>query len=298
MQSLVTLQEPRQVMHATRRPSLASNLEQRLSIPVIFLLLTTLLAGCAATGSAGIDYEYRSQERYVRLEPIESGAAANDHPFQISTQALQSQLSGLQAAGNLTLSGDPIPVFKEAELAEIAGPIASALARARPDQDVTFQSGSPRGLFGRYSLDAFSTGRIFVQNGKLNVIMGVMHTRPDPSLNNFGHENYAAGSRQQRIEKGWNLLPDQGELVQQRGDWIRLAAGSSAPAEVEPAATTQAAPTEASTQADETSDLEARVESRAQELESRLKVLDDLKSKGLITEQEYQEKRQAILDAI
>ena len=164
----------------------------------------------------------------------------------------------------------------------------AALAKAGPDQDVTFQSGGRHGMFGSYSRLSYTTGRMFVHEGRMHLIIGVIQEFPDIDNTVIDDIFYPIGTRIQRVEKGWELQPAAGRLEQQRGDWLSFVLDS------EPASSTQAftsRPPEPS-QSDEASAPRSESEGAAQ----RLQVIEDLKLKGLITDQEYRDKRQQILD--
>lgn len=295
------------------------------------LLAGTLFTGCAATGPGNESYlyEYRESDRYVRLEPIESEAPPNGHPYAISPDTLQQWLANLKASGTGVFGGSE-PVFTEAEVAEIAAPIAAALAKATPDQDVTFQSAGARGLFGKYSTPSFTTGRLFAHDGRLHLIFGVLQERPDPRNSANLARVIPSGSRAGRAESGWDVDAGSGQSTQGRTDWVSFAeqrpatvaapAPQAAPAPapaVTPApvsATPSAAPMVVSPQSDlsryldgdaETTPVPAAgaapapaVDARLQEIETRLRVLDQLKAKGLVTDEEYREQRRVILQGI
>ncbi len=252
-------------------------------LPVISLFLS----GCAGSGSKipQSDYLFLDKNQFVRLEPIETGAVDNQHPYRISAEKLTAELTALKANGNLTIRGEA-SVFTEDQAASLGRDLSAALARARPDQDVTFQSGGRRGIFGRYSRPAFSTGRMFVREGRINLIMGVIQEYPDIDNNALYDNLYPVGTRTQRVESGWDLQPGAGRLEEQRGDWLSFMLDSDS------ASSTGDLTSGSAEQPQTDKDREAKTDGAAQ----RLQVLEDLKLKGLITEQEYRAKRQQILD--
>ena len=283
--------------HSQRRGSLVS---------LFFVVFALALGGCATMSEEEKAlYELRKQDRYVKLQAIETGAPANDHPH-VFTGQLGSLLASLDAAGNLSLADGKTAIFTEDELAEIADPIAAAFARATPQQDVIFQSGGARGLFGRYSTDSYTTGRLFVRDGELNVILGVVHERPNLNMNQDYRPEYPVGSRSGPRESGWQLSEDPGTRIERRDDWIRLPLAASAPApeavEAAPLTAAPAATPEPEVPTPEPAAVEPSaddpIQQRAREFEQRLRVLDDLKARGLITDEEFRQRRQAILDGI
>ena len=252
-------------------------------LPVISLFLS----GCAGSGSniPQSDYLFLDKNEFVRLEPIETGAANNQHPYSMSAEKLTAELTSLKARGNLALRGEA-DVFTEDQAASLGRDLSAALAKARPDQDVTFQSGGRHGMFGSYSRPAFTTGRMFVHAGRINLILGVIQEFPDIDNNSLYDNLYPVGTRTQRVESGWELQPGAGRLEQQRGDWLSFVLDSDSASSTEDLTSGSAE----QSQADKAR--EAKSDGTAQ----RLQVLEDLKLKGLITELEYRAKRQQILD--
>lgn len=289
-------------MHQSARLPVSLSAFKRVFIIATSLLFTSgLLTGCATTvpNLKAYDYEYQSLYRFVRLQSIEADAPNNDHPVEVSPQTLLTWFSKLKASGNVKLSGE-IEAFTDEELDKVVGPVSAALARARPDQDVTFQSAGSRGIFDEHTARTYTSGRVFVRNGRLNLILGVLHTGPDPDDSDFVELLYPTGSRAGRVESGWALSHGSGQLVDGRDDWVRFAMTS----EIDPAATTGQAgtaspmPMAADSKTSEHTELDSAVDMQSQKIESRLRVLDDLKAKGMISGEEYRAQRKAILDGI
>ena len=81
-----------------------------------------------------------------------------------------------------------------------------------------------------------------------------------------------------------SLVPENAEFADKRADWLLFDVKTlpvAAPSST--AGLTSGAPT---------------TDSRSDEIENRLAVLDRLKAKGAITEQEYRERRRVILEGI
>ncbi len=278
---------------------------------IVSIAFALLIGGCASMSpEEEARYELNKMDRYVKLEAIEPGAARNDHPYTIPAPQLQSVLAGLSATGNLSLGDEAAEVFTGDEAAEIAGPIAAALARATPQQDVIFQSAGARGLFGRFSVPSHTTGRVFVADGQLNLILGQVHQRIDPDVGEQYRPQYAMATRSHSLESGWRLTEESGRRAADRNDWIRLPLSvvltTPAAAPSIPAATSQSETTADTPADDAPADTPTAiapsssdpVQQRAQEFENRLRVLDDLKARGLISDEEYRQRRALILDGI
>jgi hypothetical protein len=238
-----------------------------------------LLAACETTARSNDrpqvpGYQYRSESdvAFVRIEPIEPGAPDNAHPFSTSVAVLRPVLASMKVKG--ASSSGAVPVFTSEELDEIVPHLAAALAKAGPKEDVTFAVSGKHGLFGKYSPKSYTTGRLFVRDRQANIVFGRVH------------EGYATddrglalipGSRTRRIETGWDIVPENVRVADRRSDWVTLEARTAT------AAATPAAPA---------------VDSRYREIDDRLKLLEQLKSNGRITEEEYRGQRRAILQGI
>jgi hypothetical protein len=265
------------------------------------------VAGCGALqppGGQGVRYEYRRPDghAFVRIEPIERDAPPNDHPAALRPVQVRAALASVGEKNAQTLGADG-PVLDASELDEIAPPLAAALAAATPAQDVTFLVMGSHGLFGEHSAPTATTGRAFVRGGRLNVILGLVRSSYDAIDISGTARQIATGQRKTRVEYEWTLTAPGAQLVDRRGDWLSFdvaslsaAATAAAPAPaapnrppIAPAAAIPAAPTHASPAAEE---------SRYQDMASKLRILDRLHADGLVSEEEYRERRRAILQAL
>ncbi len=293
-------------------------------------------------------------DQWVRLQKQDAGSGPrpplNNHPQRLNPKQLSLALASLEL--RLKRGGDKIiPVFVASEVRVLSKYLAVGLAEAAPDEDVTFavigmHRGEGLGLFGR---DLFgksqkaTTGRVFYQNGRLNIIFGVIHKdiqqpKDEQAKRAVAGEQggvdrrlhpFVPGSRKSEKGHSWQLLLAEGESLHStggvsRGDWLVMdlavvvAAARRKAREAEPgAATTQ----EAAYLRQEALRLSAerrqmreemarmRKEMRAiqggagndgsgKTLEERLATLDELKKKRLISDEEYEAKRQEILNDI
>ena len=247
------------------------------------------LSACSTTEvrddtSKVVSYVYRPQVGYVRIERIETGAPDNDYPFDISPDALSRLLASLEVKGGEKTGAAPL--FNDEELKEFVPYLVAALAKARPKEDVCFAVVGKHGPLGSYSPPSVTTGRLFARDGHLNVILGLVQEHfegPDVGFVDSLTPRLPPGSRLQASNTGWKLLPKGGRLADGRSDWIALDTPPPPAARQQPPGT---APTPAT------------ADSRYQEAQSRLIALDRLKADGLITQQEYDERRRAILQGL
>ncbi|HEY7674017.1 MAG TPA: hypothetical protein VH867_02220 [Burkholderiales bacterium] len=234
--------------------------------------------------AAVVSYEYRPEFGFVRIERIESGAPDNAHPFSISADELRRSLASLEVEGGVSIGVKPL--FNEEELKEIAPHLVAALAKAGPREDVSFAVTGKHGIFGAYSPKSVTSGRVFARDGQLNVIFGLVHELYEGGELGGGlTPSFPPGSRAPRADRIWKIVPTSARLADGRADWVILAAAKP-PAAVEKAGAAPAAPAPPA------------AGSRYQEIEDRLGALNRLKEKGLITEEEYRERRRAILQGL
>lgn len=232
-------------------------------------------------GPEVLRYVYRPSLGFVRIERIEPGFPDNAHPFEISIDALRQRLASVKMKDD--------PVFTSDELDEVVPYLAAALRKAAPNEDVTFAVTGRHGLFGKVSPKTVTTGRVFARDQRLNVVFGVIHDPFDIALRvSDVLQPFIPGTRAKRIETYWALTPGMGRLAaDNRPDWVTF---DTARTEQPPTATSggaSAGPTPS-----------PAVDSRAEEIERRLRVLDRLKESGAITEEEYRARRRAILQEL
>lgn len=220
----------------------------------------------------------------IQLVPREAGSAPNEHPARVAPDVLRQQLAALRV---VTEKGNVEPLFGESEVQDIAEPLANALAAAGPGHDLLLLSSSRRdGAF--LTPPVGLTARLFVVGERLNVLV------QDARVDYYGRwrgthirPEFTFGSRQ---SAGKARLQAQGGALQ-RSDWAQLPlVATAAPA---PAATAMPAVSAAPAPA-----AQPAAPAAAGDAESRLRTLKRLRDTGLITEDEYQQKRGEILKSL
>jgi hypothetical protein len=229
---------------------------------------------------------------YVRIERIEDGAPPNDQPLAITATQLRTMLEKLE----FSKDDSNEPIFSAEELTEISAPLSTALARAGPREDVTFAVSGKHGssvAAAVFQSKTLTTGRLFVKNGAINIIFNEIHGEFEDRLRATGWlAPFVPGSRNKTASVVVVAAPGVGYASRNRRDWIQLAENTvpAAPSARNPAATGIApgAATGSAPQGD----------AYYQDIEKRLTLLKGLKDKGLITEQEYNDKRKDILKGL
>jgi hypothetical protein len=244
----------------------------------------------------------------IELVPREPGSSENQQPASgVNTNALKQRLAAIQ----YTVSGTPRALFAEDEAADIAQPLAQALGRAGPGDDILLLSSSRRDG-GILSSPKAVTARIFVQGGNLQLIVhDARNDFYDNYRGTYQPPKFGYGSRK---DVGTAVLSSTDGATVQRADWLSIPISTliapvagAAPAAVQ-AAPVMAAPAPAAAQpapaplpppaAAAPPPRQPLDAAGSQDIERRLETLKRLREKNLITEEEYQQKRKEILQLL
>lgn len=227
----------------------------------------------------------------IRLAPKESGAPDNDQPVVLSAEGLRAQLAAVQAV----VRGKQEALFGADELQELVRPLTEALSVAGPGEDVLLLSTSRRdaGVLGApYGI----TARLFIQGQALNLV--VRDTRLDFFNAYRGTKvppTFVYGSR---AVAGTDTIRSAG-ASSRRADWLVFPLNAPAPTLVPAAppallpaspARAEQPPAAAPARVPEAGFYDAQAE--------RLRGLRRLRDQGLISEEEYQQKRREILQTL
>jgi len=260
---------------------------------------------------------------YVRLEPQEQDPRIppNNHPVRVTPELIHAALGAIKVrfakkSGFTFFDSDTAeafqPLFNDKELKRIDGPIAEALARAGPREDVAFAiSGKhEEGAVGFLSNTRTTTARLFYRKGKLHLIFREVRldhrktvmpggpTRGYVSDIDRARHPLLPGSRLKETEIGWQVESGPRVFVASAGgrtrdDWlvIDLAAFAAPPQQVAPGRA-PAAPAAAVRPPPP-----APPPLSPDQVEVRLRQLRDLFERGVITEELYLDKAGQLLDA-
>ncbi|MBS0435084.1 MAG: SHOCT domain-containing protein [Proteobacteria bacterium] len=230
----------------------------------------------------------------VRLVAREAGAPANQHPAALDPEALRQQLAQVR----FDVAGGSQALFAADELAEIISPLVEAFANAGPDDDLLLLSSSRRG--GGIFVQPFAvTARLFVLGSRVNLIVNDARFEFYNEYRGSGRvPQFSFGSR---AKAGSVTLRSTG-ATSQRSDWLVLsdAAPAAAPAARTAPPAALPAPTVAAPSPAQPAQpaLRPRDPGYADEIEQRLLTLKRLRERNLISEEEYQQKRREILQAL
>ena len=240
----------------------------------------------------------------LRLVPAEPGSVPSQHPATIGA----ARWRALLALVELPTRGDRAErLFSADELEDLAPALARALAVAGAQDDLLILSTSRRG--SGFSTPLSVTARAFVQGGRLNLI--VHDTRRDAYSDHRVTRSLPRFDFGQRATASPAVLRADGGAQALRSDWVAWAldapAAAAAPAvsaaPAIPVVPAVAAPP-AGASAPAAAGPPAAAASRARdaafyaEQGERLRGLQRLRDAGLLSEEEFQRKRRAILDSL
>lgn len=272
--------------------------------------------------------------KYAKQDSSKFGA--NDHPLSLNAKDIHLALKALQFSEKKLFSDPKIrPVFSSLQVSQLATHLATGLQQATPEQDIIFVMQGGNKALVVLTKRNFVAGRVFYKDGKLNIILGE-YDRPrndafesvyDPSGEravpysfNYGRRKKVSKQFKGKIEQvdGFAYQSVDDKL---RQDWLLIDIDVAAKAYVEKSKQAQQVADGnigvviTDTVARETSKLAqqrremrvemARMRKEMRQLEARsvkqapqerMSVLQDLLEQGLISQQEYDDKRQAVLD--
>jgi hypothetical protein len=258
-----------------------------------WILLTLLLAPGVRAAAAEQTQWKISNFTWVKRVPAEPGAPANAHPAALPEAALQAMLAPIQVKDG----GKDVPLFGKDDLKDLPKALREAFALARPGEDLVLVSTNKHGygtLAGFLERATGLTARLFVQDGALNLIV---HDARLDFLDRYLIDNlqptFAYGSRKTASAE----VLQAPQATRLRADWLAIPlVAAPAPAATVPAAVSvaPAAPPKAAPEPAPVARDSAFFETQTR----RLKVLKQLREENLISEAEYQEKREAILKTL
>jgi len=256
---------------------------------VLFMLAST-------SNASDVRQLWQSRDQFVALERQDSPpgniVVANDHPVEIAPDRLTAILASIEF--NSVDSKKPEQLITSQSLEVLVPQLVQGFRQAAPGEDVTFAViGLHKSLFGFAKSPKVTTGRAFYSGGRLNIIFGLARSdfneRADRRLYPF-----LPGSRQKANEVEWTILPQPGHngfsLV--RKDWVAFSDDWNAPIEQKPVAGQNIPPVPA------TPVQPVKQHNDTRKPADRLTTLNELKDKGLISDEEYRSKRMEILNGL
>lgn len=268
----------------------------RWKIQTLVLFLTLIPALPARAAEPGQTQWKLSNFTWVKRVPAEPGAPANDHPAKLSESGIQATLGAVQ----FQEEGTNTPLFSQEEVVSLAKALQAAFACAQPSEDLILLSTLRRG--GHFMDPALGvTARLFVRAGALNLL--VHDARLDFMDHYLGDQTlptFAYGSR--KVPAAVSLQAEGATRL--RPDWLvfSISGPSALPAPRPAAAPLASAPTPilapAATASSPSPGAGQRDERFYEAQSQRLRALKRMRDENLISEAEYQQKRQEILKTL
>lgn len=276
-------------------------------------------------------------EQYVRLVEIESGAPLNDHPVVLEKIDVDQALASLELwiEGGILRDEESINVYPRRQAALIAGYVSEALAKAAPNEDVTFNvRGYTDVMLSMAKEREWTTGRVFYRDGKLNLIIGEYRKRLDKAKKNvegsfgiiddFRDVHFQVGSRDRKGSMPGRVVATDGVGFGDEGrpDWLVIDIDKAALAyrqaqvpaavrkeEIKAKAEAAKLTLERRQMREEMARLRKELQelqqdsgrgaaSSTESIEERLVRLQRLKDKGLIDEADFRRRKESILGEI
>lgn len=267
-----------------------------------------ILSACSK--KAAPESFYRDDENLVRLDTRPAFAdglpdVAFEHPATISPEELTRVLIAIRVEGKRGVfeifRKEPPPslrAFSDDEAGRMAKPLAEALAKAEPNQRVSFLFTQKRWRLS----DGITSGVLFVKGERLHFIFGRYRStsrphEPDVTLNSRALANppytgfrFAAGSHLAIVDSDespvWKERIGSKQWVM--ADYKNLLA--------EPPAETEPFPVLAEPESKDAPTTEAR--RQGEEVKEKLRLLEEMRQENLITEEEYQKKRKEAIKGL
>ena len=142
---------------------------------VILPAILAGIAGCATTAThqaaeVHVRTIWESREQYVAIEK-QGTTTVNAHPVDVSAERLRDALESIEV--RLPGSDKAVSLFDGPGLKILSEKIHEGLASAGPGEDVTFAViGQYPALLGLLHERKVTVGRVFCQDGQLNIIFG------------------------------------------------------------------------------------------------------------------------------
>jgi hypothetical protein len=261
----------------------------------------------------------------------------NQHPVNLSSSEIRNALNNIYVWNKSYFAGalkenEAETVFSQEQARLLGNYLAVGLQKASPQEDFLFSLTRRKKGFLFTKDTTYTTGRAFYANDKLNIIIGEFDRLGDK----FKERAYASsgiseiqynfkhGKRAKRGDFKKAIIVTDGLSTQtvngkNRTDWfvvdVKLASAAylaeqNSNSEITPGVNEEALRKEAARSAQERREMrlemarmrkqmkQSQKVSEPDSVEERLKKLDDLKQKKIITQEEYESKRQQILSEI
>ncbi len=273
-------------------------------------------AGEDVIWEAGVNvyFKYADQDK--------SNFGKNDHPVELNAAEIRTVLESLKLREKDKVASDTElkSVFSNEQANMLSRYLSQGLKNARPGQDIIFaiEKSVPRSFFLLKPNRFFIAGRAFYKDNKLNIIIGEYDRRRNDAYETIYDPTHVGSlryhldhGRRSKSSKGFDkaiVMVDGVEIKQLNGtrreDWFVIDVQAASEAYHRMTRVREQEETESKRKelqellgSEETARPVKRPRSLGT-LEERLTILERLKDKGLITDEEYARKRKEMLDEL
>jgi len=259
----------------------------------------------------------------------------NQHPVILDVGEVRDALLSLElwVDGGFFRNEESVPVLSPGQVSTMVRYVVEGLSQAKPTEDIVFNIGG----YGNVAADIvrekyWTAGRIFYADGKMNVIIGTFQAKKDRGtreveasfgiLNDYSDVRFNHGNRDSVAKMPGRISTTTGvtlnaERGRERPDWVQIDVPAAALAHRDSLIPDEEKKREAKVNREaakltverrqmreEMARLRKELDklktggSNTSGLEARLARLNELKEKQLITDDEFQDRRQAILEEI
>ena len=280
------------------------------------ITLIVLLVGIGSSAGAGFfsrpEKIFREGDHtWVKLAPGRKDLRPFDHPWNFSEAEMDRCLASIrylrpELAWLTGRPGKEFDLLSVEERARIAPPLVKALAKAAPEEWVDFSISGWRGqgVIGSYRQ---SEGVMFVKDGELHVAFRKIALKKAPGEDNAVSDPTRSYSFKVRVAPGagQRLMKTTSKSKEvQHLNWVvikfaELEPGAGpAPTKVEPTEPSASGTRNASPAVSPSAPLESSPVPPTAPARDRLQELKQLYDEGLISSEEYQKKREQILEEL
>ena len=271
---------------------------------------------------------------YIKIANQDNKSRPNQHPATLDAREITNALNAMEILEKRMVKEDELKTVFTFQQATLLGQhLASGLQRAGPDEDIIFALVSNKRSYVVMKETYYMAGRAFYANDRLNIIIGDYDKLPDKFRERAEASHGVSGGVQYFFDNGKRTKPSSFKHVvltedgidnykdgsKLRRDWFVINVKQASDAYIAAIeANKKLDPNEANAElirqesakiAKERREMRMEMARMRKELgenqggnpltvEERLKYLDELKEKGLISRDEYDTKRQEILSDI
>jgi len=117
---------------------------------------------------------WESGLQYVKVVNRDVVGGANEHPESLTSDQMRTVLSSLYVVEEKLFKTREAPLFARSELQILSTALSSGFGQVQSNEDINFVSiGSHSGSIAKEKKT--TTGRVFISDGRLNIIFGLVH---------------------------------------------------------------------------------------------------------------------------